>query len=138
MPPAVTPCGEQETLDPTSLGKPRSSGRVCFNGYRIRVTVPERVGAFDTHGATLVFQTTVDDYGEVWVNGKLPRHDGEPGGGGTVVAGCNAPNRLLVARNVQPGQLYDLAVFGINGPISAAPGHYIFLRRPTKLDFYPG
>ena len=57
-----------EVLDPTTLGKARSTGQVCFCWYRIKVTLPEGAA-----GKTVEFVTTVDDYGEVWVDGKLPR-----------------------------------------------------------------
>ncbi|MGE3822429.1 MAG: hypothetical protein AB7I30_23690, partial [Isosphaeraceae bacterium] len=75
-------------------------------------------------------QTTVDDYGEVWVDGKLPRKGGDTGG--PVVAGFNAPNRLEL-KDAQPGKVYQIAIFGINGPISAEPGNRIFLG-PTFLE----
>jgi gluconolactonase len=122
-----------ELLDPTTLGKPRSTGMLCFNWYRIRVTIPEKIGDFDPTGATVVFDTIVDDYGEVWVNGRLPRRLGQVGG--SVVGGFNAPNRLVIGRDVKPGQQISLAVFGINSPISDTPGNYIFLRY-ARLDFY--
>jgi len=122
-----------EVLDPTTLGKPRSTGKICFNWYRINVTIPEKVGDFVTTGSTAVFDTIADDYGEIWVDGKLPRNLGQ--NGGSIVAGFNAPNRLVVGRNLKPGQKISIAVFGINGPISDAPGNWIFLRH-AKLDFY--
>jgi len=122
-----------EVLDPTTLGKPRSTGKICFNWYRINVTIPEKIGEFDTSGATAVFDTIADDYGEIWVDGKLPRDLGQKGG--SVVAGFNAPNRLVVGRSLKPGQKISIAVFGINGPISDAPGNWIFLRH-AKMDFY--
>jgi gluconolactonase len=53
------------------------------------------------------------------------------------VAGWNAPNRLIVARNARPGQHIQLAVFGMNGPISNAPTNYIYIRE-AKLDFTAG
>jgi gluconolactonase len=46
-----------------------ANGRVCFNWYRIAITIPERVGELDSTGATIVFEVVVDDYAEVWVNG---------------------------------------------------------------------
>ena len=45
---------------------------MCFNWYRIEVTIPEQVGELDPTGATVVFEVVVDDYAEVWVNGELP------------------------------------------------------------------
>ena len=82
--------------------------------YRLAVTIPERIGAYDPTGATVVFETAIDDYAEVWVDGELPRGLGQMGG--SVVSGWNAPNRLVVARNVQPGQKIQLAVFGVERP----------------------
>jgi len=122
-----------ETVDPTTLDARRSTGKLCFAWYRIAVTVPERVGDFDPVGATLVFETTVDDYAEVWVNGELPRELGQTGG--SMVAGWNAPNRVLLGRDVRPGQTFQIAVFGMHGPVSAAPDNYIWMRS-AKLSFY--
>lgn len=109
-----------EVLDPKTLGKPRAGGQVCFCWYRLKVTLPEGV-----EGKTVRFATTVDDYGEVWVDGQLPRKLGDSGG--PVVAGFNAPN-VVELKDPKPGKTYQLAVFGINGPISATPGNWIFLR----------
>ena len=66
--------------------------KVCFNWYRINVTIPESVGSFDPTGSTVAFEVIVDDYAEVWVNGEMPRVVGQAGG--TVVSGFNSPNRL--------------------------------------------
>jgi gluconolactonase len=110
-----------------------ANGRVCFNWYRIEVTIPERVGSLDPTGATVVFEVVVDDYAEVWVNGELPLTLGATGG--QVVAGFNAPNRVLLTRDARPGDRFVIAVFGVNGPISASPRNYIWMRTAT-LDFY--
>ena len=123
-----------ETIEPGTLAARRSTGKLCFNWYRLKLTVPERVADFATAGATLVFEATVDDYAEVWVDGVLERTLGQRGG--SVVAGWNAPNRLVIAHGVKPGQKIQLALFGINGPISASPENYIWIRS-AKLDFYP-
>jgi len=122
-----------ESIDPATLSGRRANGKLCFNWYRLNVTVPDRVGAFDPTGATVVFDIVVDDYAEVWVDGQLTRELGQPGG--TVVAGWNAPNRVVIGRGVRPGQRIQLAVFGINGPISASPENYIWIRS-ARLDFY--
>jgi len=120
---------------PTSLSKPRGSGRVSFNWYRVALTVPEHVGSFDPAGATLWLDTRVDDYAEVWVDGELDRSYGQ--NGGSVVAGWNAPNRVLIGRNLRPGQKIQLAIFGMNAPISDAPTNYIFIRE-ARLEFFAG
>jgi hypothetical protein len=44
---------------------------------------------------------------------------------GQVVAGFNAPNRVPLTRDARPGDRFQIAVFGINGPISASPANYI-------------
>jgi gluconolactonase len=120
-------------IAPTSLTARRSNGRLCFNWYRIDVTVPDRVGTFDTNGSTAVFEVVVDDYSEVWVDGRLPLALGQAGG--PAVKGFNAPNRIVLGRNVKPGQHFQIAVFGANGPMSSPPGNFIWIRSAT-LDFY--
>ncbi len=120
-------------IDPKSLSARRSTGRLCFNWYRINLTVPERVGDLETKGSTVVFETSLDDYAEIWVDGELPRRAGQSGG--SMVKGWNATNRLVIARDVKPGRKIQLAVFGINGPLSAPPTNFIWMRL-AKLDFY--
>jgi gluconolactonase len=124
-----------EKIGATTLSKRRGNGRVGFNWYRIRVTVPERVGGFSTTNSTIMFETSLDDYAEIWVDGEITRALGQSGG--SVVAGWNATNRLVVGRNVKPGQQIQLAIFGINGPISNPPTNYIYIRL-AKLEFYKG
>ena len=122
-----------EVLDPTTLDHRRSTGKLSFNWYRFRFTVPEKIANFDTAGSTVAFETVIDDYSEVWVDGELPLVLGQTGG--QVVKGFNAPNRVILARDVQPGRQIQLAVFGINGPISVTPQNFIWIRSAT-LDFY--
>ena len=124
-----------ETIAPDSLSKRRTAGRISFNWYRIKVKIPENVGDFDPSGSRVVFETSVDDYAEIWVDGELARPFGQKGG--SVVSGWNSGNRLEVGRNVKPGQEIQIAVFGINGPISQSPTNYIFMRY-AKLHFYGG
>ena len=122
-----------ERISATDLDGRRGTGKVCFNWYRINVTIPQVVGNFDPTGATVAFEVIVDDYAEVWVNGEMPRVVGQAGG--TVVSGFNSPNRIILARDVRPGQRFQIAVFGINAPISASPENYVWLRTAT-LGFY--
>src|SRR5574341_238153 len=124
-----------EVLDPTSLNKRRSTGRICFNWYRINIAIPKRIGNFDPTGSTVVFETSLDDYAEIWVDGEIPRALGQSGG--SVIAGWNAPNRIVIGRDVKPGQKIQLAIFGINGPISNPPTNFIWMRY-ARLDFYKG
>jgi len=124
-----------EKLDPTTLDARRSTGRICFNWYRINITIPPRVNDVDLAGATAVFETSIDDYAEIWVDGEMSRALGQSGG--SVVKGWNAPNRLIINRSIQPGQKIQLAIFGINGPLSNPPTNYIYMRE-AKLEFYKG
>ena len=122
-----------ESIGATTLEQRRGNGRLGFNWYRIAIRVPDRIGTFDPTGSTAVFETSIDDYAEIWVDGELTRALGQSGG--SVISGWNAGNRLVVGRNLKPGQKIQLAVFGINGPISNPPTNFIFMRS-AKLSFY--
>ena len=122
-----------EAIDATTLDQRRSTAKVCFNWYRINITIPERIANLETAGSTVALEIVIDDYAEVWVDGKMPRVLGQPGG--PVIKGFNAPNRLIIARHVKPGERIQLAVFGINGPISYSPQNFIWIKSAT-LDFY--
>jgi gluconolactonase len=123
-----------EVLAPADTMARLADGRVCFNWYRLAVTIPDRVDGFDATGSTVLFEVVVDDYAEVWVDGELPVALGDSGG--PVVAGFNAPNRVVLTRDARPGQRFQLAVFGVNGPLSASPRNYIWLRS-ASLEFHP-
>lgn len=113
----------------------RTAGRLAFNWYRLNLTIPDRIGEIETNGKTVVFETSVDDYAEIWVDGELARAAGQMGG--SVISGWNSANRVVIGRNVKPGQKIQLAIFGINGPLSSPPTNFIWLHY-AKLDFYNG
>ncbi len=121
------------TFPAESVEARRGNGKLSFNWYRINVTVPERVGKLDPTGMTIVFELVLDDYAEVWVNGELPVVLGQTGG--QLVKGFNAPNRVVLTRNAHPGERFQLAIFGMNGPVSNPPVNFIWIRSAT-LDFY--
>jgi gluconolactonase len=123
-------------IAPQALETRRGAGRLCFNWYRTKITIPERVGAFDPTGATVVFEIVVDDYAEIWVDGKLPIVLGQTGG--ALVKGFNAPNRVVLTRDARPGQVFQLAVLGMNGPVSEPPPNFIWVRSATLDFFKPG
>ena len=122
-----------EIVPAGALQQRRTNGGPTFAWYRLSFTMPARVGSFDTAGATVAFEIVVDDYAEVWVHGQLPRMLGQPGG--ALVAGFNAPNRVVVTRDAVPGQEVRIAVFAANGPLSDPPSNRIWIRSAT-LDFY--
>jgi gluconolactonase len=116
------------------LERRRGTGRVSFVWYRVTVAVPPMIGSVDPTGATIALETVLDDYAEVWVDGKLPVALGQPGG--NVVKGFGAPNRVILGRDVRPGQKFEIAIFAMNGPISASPNNFIWIKSAT-LDVYP-
>lgn len=124
-----------ESFSGPDIMKRRTAGRLAFNWYRLNLTLPERVGDVDINGKTIVFDTSVDDYAEIWVDGELARGYGQMDG--SVISGWNAANRVVIGRNVKPGQKIQLAIFGINGPLSSPPTNFIWLHY-AKLDLYDG
>lgn len=122
-----------EIISPTTLDQRRGNGRLGFNWYRLKLTIPDRIGDFDPTRSTVMFETSLDDYAEIWVDGELSRSLGQSGG--SVIAGWNAKNQLVVGRDVKPGQQIQLAIFGVNGPLSNPPTNFIYVRY-ARLAFY--
>jgi gluconolactonase len=122
-----------EVIEPKGLADRRGGGKSSFLWYRTTLTIPGKVGDVDTTGAKAVFTAYVDDYAEVWINGQMPRRSGYPSP--ATVQGLNMPNRVVLAETVKPGDKFQIAVFGINGPISVAPSNFIFFR-DAKVEFY--
>ena len=120
---------------PEELEARRSNGRLAFNWYRTRLTLPAKVANFDVTGSTVVLELVIDDYAEIWVDGQLPLVLGQAGG--QLIRGFNAPNRVILTEAARPGQEIQLAIFGVNGPISNPPANFIWVRSAT-LDFYRG
>jgi gluconolactonase len=120
-------------IEAKDLAARRSGGHVAFIWYRANLTIPAKVGDFDTAGAKAVLTVLVDDYAEVWVNGQMPRQAGTPSP--ATVQGFNMPNRVVLADAVKPGDKFQIAVFGINGPISVAPANTVWFRE-ARLEFY--
>jgi hypothetical protein len=139
-----------EVLPPETLKKGRGPGFYSWCWYRIRVTIPNNVDGKPFAGGPVWFQTTVDDYGEIWVDGKIDSASGKSGRG--TVSGFNTRNRVrlqksepgigkggkkkAVRRDAKPGDVFQIAVLGINGPLGKPPNNKIFLRSPTGLEFY--
>jgi hypothetical protein len=122
-----------QTIEPKGLGNRVGGGRVSFMWYRTNLTIPAKVGSFDTKDAIAVFTAYIDDYAEVWINGAMPRRAGRPSP--ATIQGFNIPNRVVLSEKVSAGDKFELAVFGINGPISVAPPNFVFWRE-AKVEFY--
>jgi len=117
----------------TDLGARRGGGMVSFFWFRATLTIPANVMGFDTAGTKAVLTVNVDDYAEVWVDGVLPRAAGRPSP--AAIQGFNMPNRVVLRDTITPGDRFEIAVFAINGPISAAPANFLWFRE-AKIEFY--
>jgi hypothetical protein len=51
------------------------------------------------------------------------------------IQGFNMPNRVVLADTVKPGDKFQIAVFGVNGPISVSPENFIFVRQ-AQVEFF--
>ena len=120
-------------IEAKDLAARRGGGRVSFIWYRTNLTIPAKIGDFATDGAMAVLTLLVDDYAEVWVNGQLPRRVGRPSP--ALIQGFNMPNRIVLTDAVKTGDKFQVAVFGINGPISLAPLNTVWFRE-AKLEFF--
>lgn len=96
---------------------------LTFAWYRTKVTLPETVGGVEVRGSRCLFETCIDDYGEIWIDGECDRERG-------AVQGFNVPQRVVIAAEIQPGDQHTIALLAINGPM-AAPGGAVFVRYAT-------
>jgi hypothetical protein len=48
-----------------------------LNSLTIKVTIPERIADYDPTGATVAFETAIDDHAEIRVDGELSRALGQ-------------------------------------------------------------
>jgi gluconolactonase len=121
------------TIEAKGLADRRGGGKVSFLWYRTNLTIPEKIGNFETAGARMVLTAYVDDYAEVWVNGEMPRRAGVTSP--ATIQGFNIPNRVVLSDAVKAGDKIQVAIFGINGPISVAPPNFVFFRQ-ASIEFY--
>jgi hypothetical protein len=124
----------EKIKDPASLAKPFGPGKFSMAWYRIKITLPQKVKGKDVSGCQVWFRTTVDDYGEIWVNGKIDSSYGKSGRG--AISGFNTQNEVQLTDNAQPGQTIQIAVLAINGPFGVPPNNKIFFRKPTEIRFF--
>lgn len=120
---------------PTSLEQRRTPGRIAFGWYTLDFTVPQRVGNLETAGTTLVLEVVVDDYAEVWVDGRA--HAVLGSSHGPLASGWNSPTRVLLTRDALPGETHTISILAANGPLSDPPSNFVWIRSAT-LDVYAG
>ena len=100
-----------------------------FAWYRITVDIPEQIGGVALAGSRVWFETNIDNYGEIWINGQIDRATG-------VIVGINAQHRVELS-NPAPGAKYVIACLVANGPL-AEPRGGIFMRYATLAFESPG
>lgn len=120
-------------VQPTDLEKRQGAGLLSFVWYKVEIEIPAVIGRFNPKGSTAVFEVVVDDYSEVWVNGKQTQGFGQTGNG--VIAGYNTRNRIVLTDNAMPGEKFYIAILGINGTVGKLPDNYIWIRNAV-VDFY--
>ena len=94
-----------------------------FAWYRITVEFPQRLDGMEIAGSRAWFETNIDNYGEMWIDGQIDRSTG-------VIVGINAPQRIELSNSAQPGEKHVIACLVANGPL-AEPRGGIFMRFAT-------
>jgi hypothetical protein len=112
-----------------NIRQSRSVG-FTFAWYRITVEVPERIAGVALAGSRVWFETNIDNYGEIWINGQIDRSTG-------VIVGINAQHRVEVSASAVPGAKHVIACLVVNGPL-AEPRGGIFMRYATLAFESPG
>lgn len=120
-------------VKPVDLEMREGMGLISMAWYKVEITIPEKIGHLNTKGTTAVFEIVMDDYSEIWVNGKQMKSFGQSGNG--VIAGYNTRNRVILTSNATPGDKFTIAILGINGPLGMIPDNYIWVRNAV-IDFY--
>lgn len=98
--------------------------------YRIAVELPQSLDGTEVAGSRVWFETNVDNYGEVWIDGGIDRATG-------VIVGINASQRVEVSGSAVPGARHVIACLVANGPL-AEPRGGIFMRFATLAFESPG
>jgi hypothetical protein len=112
-----------------NIRESRSVG-FTFAWYRITIEVAERLDGVEVAGARMWFETNIDNYGEIWINGQIDRSTG-------VIVGINAQQRVEVSARTVPGARHVIACLVANGPL-AEPRGGIFMRYATLAFESPG
>lgn len=118
-----------EPVAPDALETRRTNGKFAFGWYRVDLKIPPTIEGAAIAGAEITFDITVDDYAEIWVDGKQAQVLGQRGGG--VVGGWNAPQRVILDRDAVPGTSHQVAILAANAPLSRPPENYIWIRSAT-------
>ncbi len=103
----------------TNIRQSLSEG-FTFAWYRFGAQLPQSINGTDVTGRRVFFETNIDNYCEIWVNGEIDRTTG-------VIVGINAQQRVEVSTSATPGEKIVIACLVLNGPL-AQPRGGIFMR----------
>ena len=98
----------------TNIRTSRSKG-FTFGWFRIAVELPDQIDGVALAGSRVLFETNIDDYGEVWIDGQIDRNTG-------VIGGINVPQRVEISSQAVPGERHVIACLTVNGPLGAPRG----------------
>ena len=94
-----------------------------FAWYRMAVELPNEIDGVEISGSRVFFETNIDNYGEIWIDGQVDRASG-------VISGNNVQQRVPVSTSGVPGARHVIACLVVNGPL-AEPRGGIFMRYAT-------
>src|SRR5262249_49590360 len=121
------------TIQPKALADRRGDGKVSFLWFRTNLTIPTKIESFETAEAKTVLTAYVDDYAKVQVNKEMPRQPSITSP--ATIQNFNIPNRVVLSDSVKPDDKFQIAIFGINSPISITPANFVFFRQ-ASVEFY--
>ena len=98
----------------------RRSVGFTFAWYRLHITVPQQVKDQEVAGKRIWFETNVDNYGEIYIDGQIDRVS-------WVITGNNLGKRAMVEDQAVPGTNHVIAVLVANAPLGEPVGT-IFMR----------
>jgi len=122
-----------ENVAATDLETRRGNGLQSHVWYKLKVTIPEKIGNVSAEGTRIIFEIVADDYSEVFIKGKLNKSFGARNNG--VIGGWNARQRVWLTDNARVGESFDLTILVTNGPVADIPDNYVWIRSAT-LDVY--
>ncbi len=114
----IVPNNEQLFKDETKLTafSPQQVNTVSkspLSWYAISLTLPNQIDNLEVQNLLIVLNLEVDDFAEIWVNGKQAIKPGHQ-----IFSGCSLTNRVVIANQAKAGDILQIAIFAVKGPLS--------------------